>query len=342
MWSPDSRRLIFAAGARLMEWKLGDTSRELWVSGDRFQALSAHWTGNALSQLVYAALAAGRRELRELRLDAEGRHAEGPAKEFLHLGSISSPQFSPDGRWLTFSSVAGLWIATAEGDNPRLLANLIAGSGVHISPDSRHVAFHKVDELFAPLYVVDLDANGAAAAVRKVAQTNSFGLVGASWSADGKYLYTTAINKTPQRIMRARVSDGELEDLFDGATAVVAPDGRRIFYKKGLGDSGLFARSLDGDIASNLEEQVVPGCVMTFGIVPASRGVYYVACAERNEPVALRYFEFSSRRAFDLGPPPLGTQPILTLSADGRRLVYHTTLPDNGELTRVSFRPAER
>jgi hypothetical protein len=54
--------------------------------------------------------------------------------------------------------------------------------------------------------------------------------------------------------------------------------------------------------------------------------------------VKLRYFEFSSRQSFDLGPPPLGTQPILTVSADGRRLVYSTTRPDDGELTRVTFR----
>jgi hypothetical protein len=81
---------------------------------------------------------------------------------------------------------------------------------------------------------------------------------------------------------------------------------------------------------------------MVFGIEPTPRGVYYVACDERASPVALRYFEFSSRRSFDLGPPPLDTQPMLTVSADGRRLVYHTTLPNNDELTRVTFRSPER
>ena len=337
VWSPDGRRLLFAAGARLLEWEVGGASRELWVSGDRFQALTAHWTGDALSSLVYAT-AGGRTELRELRLDAEGRRAEGPPVEFMRLGSIGGPRFSPDGRWLTFASFPSLWIATADGSNPRLLVDLIPGSGYHFAPDSQRVAFHSVGESPAPLYVVDLDANGAAAAVRKVAQTKSFGLVGASWSADGQYLYTTAINKTPQRVMRARVSDGELEDLFDGATPVVAHDGRRVFYRKGLGVSPLFARSVDGDIASNPEAQLVPGCVMPFGIVPTSRGVYYVACDERSNPAALRYFEFSSGGSFDLGPPPLGAQPMLTVSADGRRLVYSTALPNNGELTRVTFR----
>ena len=261
--------------------------------------------------------------------------------EVLRLGVIRGPQFSPDGRWLAFVLPSGLWIATADGANPRQLSNLTIGSGSHFSPDSRHIAFHDVGGEFAPLYVIDLDANGAATAEKNVAQAESFGLVGASWSADGKYLYTTAINKTPQRIMRARVSDGELDDLFDGMTAVVAADGRRIFFKKGQG-SALFARSLEGDIANNLDEKVVPGCVMPFGILPTLRGVYYVACDERQNPIKLRYFEFSSRRSFDVGPPPLDTQPALTVSADGRRLIYHTSLPDNGELTRVSFRRAER
>ena len=340
MWSPDSRRLLFAVGGKLMEWEPGGEPRELWVSEARFQAFTAHWAGGVLSQLVYAT-ALGRRELRELRLDPEGRHAEGPPIEFLRLGSIGGPKFSPDGRWLVFVLPSGLWIATADGANPRQLSNLSVGSGAHFSPDSRHIAFHNVSDEFAPLYVVDLDANGAATAERIVAQAKSFGLVGASWSNDGEYLYTTAINKTPQRIMRARVSDGELDDLFDGLTAVVAADGRRIFYKKGLG-SALFARSLEGDIANNIEERVVPGCVMPFGIVPTSRGVYYVACDERQNPIKLRYFEFSSRRSFDVGPPPLDNQPALTVSADRRRLIYHTTSQDNGELTRVSFRRAER
>jgi Tol biopolymer transport system component len=257
VWSPDGRRLIFAIGGRLMEWEVNGQSRELWVSGDRLQSMTPGWTDGVLTALVYAKTV-DRRELRELRLDPDGRQAQRPAVPFLNLGSIAGPQFSRDSRWLAFATLPGLWIATADGENPRLLADMAVGSGMHISPDSRHIAFHKVDELFAPLYVVDLDENGAAVAVRKVAQTQSFGLVGASWSADGEYLFTMAVNKTPQRVMRARVRDGELEDLFDGATPVVAPDGRRVFYRKGLGVSPLFSRSLDGDIANNPDEQIVP------------------------------------------------------------------------------------
>ncbi len=126
MWSPDSARLVFAAGARLLEWEVGGASRELWVSGDRFQALTAHWTGGVISQLVYAKTL-DRRELRELHLDPSGRQAEGPPGEFMRLGSIGLPQFSPDGRWLTFSDGSTLWIAAADGSNPRRLADLVAG-----------------------------------------------------------------------------------------------------------------------------------------------------------------------------------------------------------------------
>jgi Tol biopolymer transport system component/predicted Ser/Thr protein kinase len=340
VWSPDSSRLVFAAGQRLMQWEVGAVkARELWVSADPFQALTTRWNGNSLSQVVFAK-ALNRLQVRMLPLDASGRKAEGPSVEFLS-GSASIPQLSPDGRWLTFNSPSGLMIATSDGKNQRVLAKMDAGSGTHFSSDSRHVAFHKVDELFAPLYVVDLDADGAAAAVRKVAQTKSFGLVGASWSLDGMYLYTTAINKTPQRVMRARVSDGSIEDLFDGATPVVAADGRRVFYRKGLGTSPLFARSLEGDVSGNPEEQVISECVMPWGMVPTISGVYYVGCDEKMQPTMLRFFEFAPRQSVDLERAPSGTQPILTLSPDGRRLVYHTFVTEHDELTRVTFRPAE-
>jgi Tol biopolymer transport system component/predicted Ser/Thr protein kinase len=335
MWSPDGR-LVFAVGGRLMEWEVNGQTRELWVSPDRPQAVTAHWTKGVLEQIVYAS-SNSRYELRELRLDSTGRRAEGPATAFLPLGSVAGPAFSPDGHWLAFANGASLWVATADGRNPRKLADLIPGSGTHVSPDSRQIAFHSVGDLYAPLYVVDVDGSTPP---RKVAQTQSVALVGASWSADGKYLYTMAVNKTPQRVMRARVSDGELEDLFDGSTPVVSADGSRVFYKKGLRVSPIYSRSLEGHVATNPEEQVVPECAMVFGIEPTTKGIYYVSCDERAaKPVALRFFDFALRRSFDLGPPPDASQPILTVSPDGRRLVYQTTIFDNDELTRVTFRP---
>jgi Tol biopolymer transport system component len=336
MWSPDSRRLLFVLGGRLIEWEVNRQWREVWVSPNPFGSATARWAKDGtLAQFVYAPLSAST-ELRELRLDPSGRHAEGPATNFLPLGLVSGPQLSPDGRWLAFAKARTLWVAAADGRDPRKLADQVPGSGLHISPDSRQVAFHSVNDLYAPLYVADLDGRTKP---RKVAQAESFSLVGASWSADGQYLYTTNINKTPQRILRARVSDGELEDLFDGATAAVAADGLRLFYRKSQ-LPGLFARSLEGYIPGNLEELVVPDCVMPFSIEPARRGVYYVGCDEGGHEVALRYFEFSSQRTFDVAPPPKATQPILTVSRNGRRLIHQTTLYDNDELTRVTFRVA--
>jgi hypothetical protein len=141
--------------------------------------------------------------------------------------------------------------------------------------------------------------------------------------------------------LRARVRDGELQDLFDGTTAVVAADGRRVFYRRS-NLPGLFMRSLEGYIPGNLEERVVPECVMPFSIEPTPRGVYYVGCDEGGHEVALRFFEFSSQRSFDVAPPPKAIQPILTVSRDGRRLLHQTTLYGNDQLMRVTFRVAGR
>jgi Tol biopolymer transport system component len=183
-WSPDSRRLLFWASGKLMEWEPGGMARELWVSEAIPQTLSTYWTGGVLSELVYANNP-DRFELRELRLDAQGRHAEGPAVEFMHRGSIACPQFSPNGRWVSFCDRESLWIATSDGENPRQLTKKSVGAGAHFSPDSLHFAFHNPDEFFAPLWVVDLDASGAKVGERLITQRDSFSLVGASWSGDG-------------------------------------------------------------------------------------------------------------------------------------------------------------
>jgi hypothetical protein len=167
----------------------------------------------------------------------------------------------------------------------------------------------------------------------------SVALVGASWSSNGEYLYTMAVNLTPQRVLRVRVKDGDVEDLFEGSSPVVSADGLRVFYKKGLPASPLFARSLQGNVMNNPEELLIPECVMVFGIEPTKRGIYYVGCDEGGHEVALKYFEFKSRRIFNISPPPDVAQPILTVSPDGRRLLYHTTIFDNDELMRVTFRP---
>jgi hypothetical protein len=137
--------------------------------------------------------------------------------------------------------------------------------------------------------------------------------------------------------MRARVSDGELEDLFDGTSPVVSFDGRKIFYTN---DRGLFARSLEGHIPTNTPQLLTPECILP-GIAPTQRGVYYVSCNERRDPVAILYFEFSTGQAFNVGPPPVTRAAVLTVSTDGRRLLYQTELPNNGELTRVTFRGAK-
>jgi hypothetical protein len=120
--------------------------------------------------------------------------------------------------------------------------------------------------------------------------------------------------------------------LFEGTSARVSFDGRRIFYGKPQ-QPGLYERSLEGDIASNPETRVLEDYAPAVGFVPAERGIFYRGVAMEGRPAALRFFDFELKTSFDLGPPPQGNAPTLAVSANGTRLLFDRTTPVVAELT---------
>jgi hypothetical protein len=141
---------------------------------------------------------------------------------------------------------------------------------------------------------------------------------------------------TATRIVRVPIAGGDLEDLFAGGSARLSADDKRIFYAKAP-QRGLYERSLEGDVASNPETLVLEDYALAIGFVPSERGIFYVG-RDAQRPTALRFFEFESKRSFDLGTPPQGTAPTLTLSADGTRLLFEKTTPVVTELTVMELR----
>jgi hypothetical protein len=254
-----------------------------------------------------------------------------------------SPALSPDGRWLAFQAIGKsgqqeIWLAGPRGENPRAIGAFAEGVPILWSPDSRHLSFHaRVGSVVAQLFVVDVDERGVTTSPRQVTRA-PFSLFGAEWSRDGRYLYSSSTrNPTAPRVVRVPAAGGELEDLFEGTSARISIDGKRIFYGKGL-TPGLYERSLEGDIVSNRETLVLEDYAVPVGFVPAERGIFYMGRDAQRQPAALRFFDFELQRSFDLGPPPQPNVPTLTVSADGTRLLFEKLTPVVAELTLMELR----
>jgi Tol biopolymer transport system component len=341
--SPDGEHVLWNQGAQLLDWRRGAPGpTEVYVATDVFQSIHAVWDDSGVPTVAFAndGRSVG---IDELTLLDDGRAAAGPSVPVVRLPTNTlSPALSPDGKWLAFMAAGRsgrpeTWLAGARGESPRSIVPLAQGVPILWSRDGRQLSFHaRVEDSTAQLHVVDVDANGVASSPRQVTRA-PFSLFGAEWSPDGRYLYSTSMrDPTAPRVVRVPTTGGDLEDLFVGNSARLSVDGKRIFYGKPQ-QGGLYERSLEGDVALNPETLVLEDYALGVGFVPSERGIFYVG-RDAQRATALRFFDFELRRSFDLGEPPQGTAPTLTLSPDGTRLLFEKTTPVVTELTLMELR----
>jgi hypothetical protein len=337
--SRDGERVLFSQAAQIMEWRRGaPTATLVHVASDVVQSMTAVWNDPDVPTIV-AANAGRSVVINELTLAEGGRAAAGPPLPVIRFATnTSSPALSPDGRWLAFQAIGRsgqpeVWLAGPRGEEPRSIGALAEGVPILWSPDSRHLSYHaRVGGAVAQLFVVDVDERGMASSPRQVTQA-TFSLFGAEWSRDGRYLYSSSVRTpTASRIVRVSVTGGEIEDLFEGSSARLSVDGKRIFYGKPQ-QPGLFERSLEGDVAANPETRVLADYAPAVGFVPSARGIFYRGTATEGRPAALRFFDFELKTSFELGPAPQGNAPTLAVSADTTHLIFDDFAPVVAELT---------
>jgi Tol biopolymer transport system component/tRNA A-37 threonylcarbamoyl transferase component Bud32 len=353
-WSPEGNELLFvraapstaSAGARIAAFDLARSEvQELYVTPVLTQAMTARWDHPREPRVVFS------RESSQQQTFAlalrDGKAAGDPVR--LPLPNPYMPALSPDGRWMAFASLAdgtgisSLWIADSHGGRTRKIAYGFDES--RWSPDGRHIAFHGGYDRGGPaqVFIFDLDPTAEIlkapsvppAPSRKVSDT-PYNLFGPDWSPDARFIYATRPG-VPYHIVRFPAAGGEVEDLFEGDYPRIARGGSRIFYGKD-GLSGLFSRSLDGDVRSNPEERIVPDYVSPRGFDLNSRGIYYIGRDAARRMVAIRHYDFETKRVTDVAPPPRGRAPAIALSGDGSLLLYDTVADVDGSLTSIQFK----
>jgi hypothetical protein len=158
------------------------------------------------------------------------------------------------------------------------------------------------------------------------------------WSADGRFIYVGDLGSI-NRVARLAVSLGTRESLFEGNLATETPDGKTLIYAK---DSkpGLFARSLQGDVARNPERKLLDDFIGAplVAYIPVQGGIFYLGYTPEGRPRAFRYYDFATGTAHDVMPAPRGLSLELTVSPDERELLYAADHQDAGaDITLFEF-----
>ena len=158
-----------------------------------------------------------------------------------------SPQFSPDGRRLAFTShrsgTSQIWVANSDGSNPLQLTSFSGGlvNAPRWSPDGKTIVFTSAQNKNQDIYAVL--SNGGA--VRRL--TSAVSREGrASWSRDGRWIYFYSTRTGREEIWKLPAEGGEAIQLTTGGghESFESPDGKLLYYED-FGVTGLRSISIE-------------------------------------------------------------------------------------------------
>jgi serine/threonine protein kinase/Tol biopolymer transport system component len=245
-----------------------------------------------------------------------------------------TPQFSPDGKWIAFSSgrsgTPEIWVAGADGLNVRRLTffdGYYTGTP-RWSPDGKQIVFDARPPASRPsIYVVP--ASGG----RPIRLTNVDGDV-PSWSRDGRWIYFQS--RAEDQIWKVPAAGGNAVPLTRGGgfEAFESADGRYLVYSKGDGPLGIWRLDLSTGREEPIPALADAGVYRHWALGP--RGVYFVPNSEINSPQASIYlFDFATgqtSRVAQLGRLVAQGPGMLAVSPDETSLLYVPAGRDNRDI----------
>jgi eukaryotic-like serine/threonine-protein kinase len=332
-WMPDSKEILFSAKGGL--WRLAVSgasapTRLPFVGEDGLMPVVSRPQAGLPSRLVYVRSYADSNIWR-VETSAVGTTASSPPVVAISSTRVdSTPQFSPDGRRVAFTSSRSeeleIWLADADGSNAVQLTSMNAVPGFpRWSPDGSLIAFHCNPEGQAEVYVIPA-AGGKPRNLTAHPATDAF----PSFSRDGRWIYFSSNRSGGDPVIwKVPSSGGDAVRVTNGIgnAASDSPDGADIYYNEAWDrPSPVWRLSGSGGVAARVLEGVVLG---NFTVL--ERGIYYIdrpslkGGTHSTDGVGqprLQYFDVATRRsttvAANLGNVGLG----LTASPDGRTILY--------------------
>ncbi len=341
-WTGDSRAIVFAGTWKGMRglWKIavgGSTPERVAVPGREPVSLDISPRGD---KLVWTEGATPQSNLWLYRGGGfAGRGVPGKFDAPTKMPSSSiyedgSPDFSPDGQRLVFSSsrTGGyeLWLSDADGNNAMRLTTQGGPTGSpRWSPDGKWIAFDSQIGGDGNIYVMSADGGPW----RRLTPESTAETVPA-WSRDGQWIYFKSNRSGSMQIHKMPAAGGEAKQItFQGGfEGFESPDGNLFYYTKGRGVYGIYTVPANGG-----EEKLVPelsraGYWRSWNVL--NEGICFIAKEEAPQQT-IRFFSFATRRVTPLIPvngEALFWLSGLALSADGKRLLFAQPEPRKDEI----------
>jgi eukaryotic-like serine/threonine-protein kinase len=315
-WTLNGREIVFADAGWL--WKVslrGGEPERLQFSQD---AIQPSIRGN---RLVYVQV---KRNNSIWTRDVNSLVSASPPNKLISsTRRESGPQFSPDGSKIAFESTRSgayeVWLCQRDGSNLLQLTHFgpsVTGTP-RWSPDGQQIAFDSRPGGNSDIFVIDVQGGPP----RKLTSEPSNEGV-PSWSRDGRWIYFASDRTGGWEVWKMPSMGGSAVQVthHGGFAAFESPDGRSLYYAKGLAVPGLWRIPTSGGEEVEIIRPLEAGYWGYWAVV--DNGIYYLDTTMKPGIVFFDITTHRTTRVFDLENRPVMDAPGLAVSPDKKTILY--------------------
>jgi serine/threonine protein kinase len=237
--------------------------------------------------------------------------------------------YSPDGSHIAFvSNRTGpmeIWIAQADGTDPVQLTTAPDWADVgdpQWSPDGSRIAYRARSQADSAMNIFVIPASGGAAQALTIDGSTN---VRPTWSQDGRSIYFSSDrgDASSWNIWKISSAGGPATQVTrsGGRFALESPDGKWLYFAA----SGVLRRMplQGGEETDYVRDLAAPR--LSFPVMPflvAAKGVYYLGMSADKRGALIRFIGHTGGESKTLGSIARAPAAGLSLSSDGRFLLY--------------------
>jgi Tol biopolymer transport system component len=248
----------------------------------------------------------------------------------------SGPDYSPDGKKLTFNSgrsgFSEIWTSGSDGSKPEQLTYLrVVTDSPHWSPDGRRIVFGCTPAEYEEIFILGADGGTPQRLMNEKSQGEL-----PTWSRDGRWIYFASNRSGAYQVWKVPSGGGQAVQITreGGFYAVESFDGETLYYTKPgrqSHDTGpIWKVPREGGKETSVMEREI--LFLDWALRP--EGIYFSAKSGRKYMIDFLGFQSGKITPFFQEETP-NKRAFLTISPDGEWFAYVQGLPQESDLMLV-------